>query len=80
MHPRIKIVIKRKHRVYRKFLDRGRRQEDWTLVKEARCEASVMVINAKDKCFGNLGRKLAGTNQGAKIYWATLNRLINKVQ
>ena len=74
----IKTAIKRKHRVYRKFLDRGRRQEDWALVKEARYEASKMIIDAKDKYFRNLGRKLADPNQGAKTYWATLNRLINK--
>ena len=74
----IKTSIKRKHRVYRKFLDRGRRQEDWALVKEARYEASKMIIDAKDKYFRNLGRKLADPNQGAKTYWATLNRLINK--
>ena len=74
----IKTAIKRKHRFYRKFLDRGRRQEDWALVKEARYEASKMIIDAKDEYFRNLGRKLADPNQGAKTYWATLNRLINK--
>ena len=74
----IKTAIKRKHRVYRNFLDRGRKQEDWALVKEARHEASKMIIEAKDKYFRNLGRKLADPNQGSKTYWATLNRLINK--
>ena len=78
MNHSIKTAIKGKHRVYRKFLDRGRRQEDWALVKEARYEALKMIIDAKDKYFCNLGRKLADPNQGAKTYWATLNRLINK--
>ena len=74
----IKTAIKRKHRVYRKFLDLGRRQEDWVFVKEAHYDASKKVLDAKDKYFRNLGRKLADPNQGAKAYWATLNRLINK--
>ena len=73
-----KTAIKRKHTVCRKFLDRSRRQEDCALVKAARYEASKIIIDTKDKYFRNLGRKLADPNQGAKTYWATLNRLINK--
>ena len=78
INPGMKTAIKRKHRVCRKFLDRDRRQENWALVKEARYEASKMVCDAKDKYFRHLGRKLADSDQGAKTYWATLNRLIDK--
>ena len=36
-----------------------------------------MIINAKEKYFLNLGRKLSDPNQGIKAYWTTLNRLLS---
>ncbi len=76
--PELKSAIKRKHRVYRKFVQRGRRQEDWNLVKETRNRTSKMIIHEKESYYLHLGRKLSDPNQGIKTYWATLNRLINK--
>ena len=76
--PELKSAIRRKHRVYRKFVQRGRRQEDWNQVKETRNETSKMIIRAKESYYLNLGRKLSDPNQGIKSYWTTLNRLINK--
>ena len=43
----LKTAIKRKHRVFKKFLDRGRRQEDWNLVKEVRNETSKVITRQK---------------------------------
>ena len=74
----LKTAIKRKHRVFKKFLDRGRRQEDWNLVKEVRNETSKMITDAKEKYYQKLGHKLSDPNQGAKAYWTVLNRLLNK--
>ena len=74
----LKTAIKRKHRVYRKYVRRGQRKEDWDQVKNIRNETSKMIINAKEKYFLNLGRKLSDPNQGIKAYWTTLNRLLNK--
>ena len=53
----LKTGIKRKHRVFKKFLDRGRKQEDWNLVKEVRNETSKMITNAKEKYHQKLGQK-----------------------
>ena len=76
--PEVKTAIKRKHRVYRKYVKRGQRKEDWNQVKDIRNETSKMIISAKEKHFLNLGRKLSDPNQGIKVYWKTLNRLLNK--
>ena len=74
----LKTAIKRKHRVFKKFLDRGRRQEDWNLVKEVRNETSKMITNAMKNYYQKLGHKLSDPNQDAKAYWTVLNRLLNK--
>ena len=59
-------------------MQRGQRKEDWNQVKDIRNGTSKMIINAKEKYFLNLGRKLSDPNQGIKAYWTTLNRLLNK--
>ena len=76
--PELKSAIRRRHRVYRKYVQRGQRKEDWNQVKDIRNETSKMIINAKEKYFLNLGRKLSDPNQGVKAYWTTLNRLLNE--
>ena len=36
-----------------------------------------MIVNAKNKYYQNLGRKLSDPNMGSKKYWSTLTRMIN---
>ena len=74
----LKSAIKRKHRVYRTFVQRGRRPEEWNLVKTIRNTTSRMILHAKESYYLKLGKKLSYPNQGTKAYWATLNRVINK--
>ena len=74
----IKTAIKRKQRVYKKFLLRGKRQEDLNLVKVAQYEASKMIQKAKEDYYLKIGHKLSDPGFGIKTYWSVLNRLINK--
>ena len=75
-----KSASKRKHRVYRKFVQRGRRPEEWNLVKTIQNRTSKIIIHAKESYYLKLGKKLSDPNQRTKAYWATLNRVItNKV-
>ena len=76
--PELKHIIKRKQRTYRKFVQRGRRDEDWERVKNVRNATSKQIKNTKEKYFSNLGKKLSNPNHGLKEYWSSLNRLINK--
>ena len=39
----IKRAIKRKHRVYKKFVHRGRKADDWSYVQEVRKSTSTLV-------------------------------------
>ena len=71
----VKNAIKRKHRVYKKFVQRGRRVEDWENVKEVRKSTSKLIANAKENYYQKLGRKLSDPNTGTKAFWSSLKRL-----
>ena len=74
----VKTAIRRKHRVYKKFLQRGKRHEDWNKVKEVRDETSKIILDAKDKYYLQLGRKLSNPSNGIKTYWTTLSKLMHR--
>ena len=74
----VKTAIKRKKRVYKNVLRRGRRQVDWELFKKVRNDTSRLVSDAKETYYSNLGRRLSDPTQGVKAYWAVLNKLVNK--
>ena len=71
-------AIKRKHRVYKKFVRHGRNQEDWTFVRNLQLENTKKIIEAKNKYFFKLGKKLSDPHIGVKSYWSILNKLIDK--
>ena len=70
----VKTAIRRKHRVYKKFLQRGRKQEDWIKVKDVRKETSKIILDAKEKYNPKLGRNLSYPSNGIKTYWTTLHK------
>ena len=78
MKQELKTAIKRKHRVYSKFVKRGRKVEEWNHVKNLQNETTRMIINAKNEYYLNLGRRLSNKLNGPKTYWSILNRLISK--
>ena len=76
--PELKSAIKRKHRVFRKYVIRGRNQEDWKTVKEIQAENSKKIFDAKNSYYLKLGKKLSDPRIGIKEYWSVLNRMIQK--
>ena len=76
--PEIKTAIKRKHRVYNKYVRRGRKPDEWEYVRVTRNETSKIITGAKETYFASLGRKLSNPKIGLKVYWSTLNKIINK--
>ena len=61
-------AIKRKYRVYRKYVKRGRKPEDWTRVKRVKNDTTRMITDAKNKYYSRLGEKLCDPNVGIKTY------------
>ena len=78
MTPSLKSAIKRKHRVYNKYVRRGRKPDDWEYVRAVRNQTSSKITQAKDKYFSSQGKKLSDPTHGIKSYWTTLNKIINK--
>ena len=76
--PEIKMAIKRKHRVYNKYVRRGRRPDEWDNVRLIRNDTSKMITTAEDNYFTSLGRKLSNPAIGIETYWSTLNKIVNK--
>ena len=74
----VKSAIKRKRRVFRKFMNSGRRREDWEIFKAVKNNTSRLVTDAKEMYYSNLGRKLSDPTNGLKTFWSTMNRLIDK--
>ena len=74
----LKSAIKRKHRVYNKYVRRGRKPDDWEYVRTVRNQTSSKITQAKDEYFPSLGKKLSDPTHGVKSYWTTLNKIINK--
>ncbi len=72
----VKRAIKRKHRVFRKFLRRGKKQQDWDYFKIVHNKTTKIIATAKETYFMNLGRKLSDYNQGQRIYWSLFKRLL----
>ena len=76
----VKKAIKRKHRVYRKYVKRGRKPDDWTRVKQIKTDTAKMITDAKNKYYTDLGKRLCDPSVGIKTYWRTLHKIINKKQ
>ena len=64
--------------MFREYVDRGRRPEDWAQVKEVRNSTSKMITDAKEKYHIKLGRKLTVNSQDVKTYWSVLKKLLIK--
>ena len=78
MTSQLKTAIKRKHRVYSKYVKRGCKAEEWGQVKTLRQNTSQMITSAKEKYFLKLGQKLSDPANGVKAYWSSLNKIINQ--
>ena len=67
--PEIKTAIKGKHRVYNKYVRRGRKPEEWEYIRLTRNETSKILTDAKETYFASLGHKLSNPTIGLKVYW-----------
>ena len=73
----IKTAIRRKHRIYNKYIKRRSKQEDWEQVKIVRNQTTHLIDDAKENYFKSLGKKLTDLNTGIKLA-KSINRLLNK--
>ena len=76
--PEVKTAIKRKHRVYKKYVARGRRDDELDYMKMIRNDNNHLISRAKESYFEKLGKKLCDPSIGIKSYWMTIKKILNK--
>ena len=72
MTSKLKTAIKRKHRVYNKYVNRGCKAQEWEYIKTLSQNTFQMITTAKEKYFLKLGQKLSDSANCVKAYWSTL--------
>ena len=70
----VKNAIRRKHRIYRKYVNNGRKPGEWGNVKLVRNETTRVIDQAKEGYFKSLGEKLCGPSKGIKLIGRPLIR------
>ena len=78
MTPEVKTAIKRKHRVHKKYVARGRRDDELNYIKMIRNDTTHLIDRAKESYFEKLGKKLCDASIGIKSYWMTIKKILNK--
>lgn len=76
--PRLKSLIKKCHKVYRKWAMRGRVLEHKAYVVNIRNKTNALIAKAKRSYHSTLARNLMDPNAGQKVFWAAFKRLVNK--
>ena len=66
MKSQLKTAIKRKHRVFNRYVKRGGKAEGWEHVKTLSQNTFQMITSAKEKYFLKLGQKLSNPANGVK--------------
>ena len=64
----LKSAFKCKHRVYNKYVKRGRKPDDWEYVRPIRNQTSSKITEAKHEYFSSFGKKLSDPTHGSKSY------------
>ena len=75
---RVKNAIHWKHKIYKKYVDNGRNPREWRIVKSVRNETTRVIEKAKEDYFRGLGEKLCDPSKGTKVYWETINKILNR--
>ena len=76
----IKIALRRKNRIYRKYISGGQKKEDETILIEVTESVSNLISTSKDSYFKKMGQKLNDPLTSPKAYWSILKRFLNKVK
>ena len=74
---KVKTAIKRSHRVYREWVNRGRNINDLNKVREIRSATAKLIKEAKLTYYSKLGLKLFDPKTGQKHFWTAYRKIIN---
>ena len=77
MTEKLKVKVKRKHKVYRDYLKNGKTEADYMHVHHAITEVSQLISESKDKYYNKLSMKLNNPKTSSKTYWSILKTFYN---
>ena len=66
--PEVKTIIKKNKRVFKKWIDNGRKPEDREMVTRVQYETNNAITYAKNKYYSDLGNKICDSNAGKKCF------------
>ena len=72
--PEIIAAIRWKHRIYKKYVSRGRKIDELANMKVVRNETTHLIDRAKEHYFQKLGKKFSDPLTGTRSYWTTLKK------
>ena len=78
--PTLKTATKRKTRVYRKWVKRGRSEHDHNEVRKVQNITNKLIREAKLFYFKKLGDKLSDPQTGPKHFWSAFKRITSKIK
>ena len=74
----VKTAIRRNSKVYRKWVNRGKKNLDHNKVREVQNATNKLIKEAKLAYYTNLGAKLSDTKIGQKHFWTAYKKIANK--
>ena len=76
--PAVKTAIRRNTRNYRKWVKRGRQENEHDKIREIQKLTNKTIREAKRSYYENLGAQLSDPATGQKIFWTSFRRMSNK--
>ena len=80
MNKEIKSALRRKNRLYKKYISGGKKQEDEVNLRQNTDFVSNLIATTKDYYFSNLGKRLNDPTTDPKTYWSILKHFLNKIK
>ena len=78
MSKEIKSSLRRKNRMYKKYVSRGMTDEDRLNFEEQHSRCETLITENRKRYQDDIVRKLADPLTSPKVYWATLNRFTGR--
>ena len=76
--PKLKTAIRRNARVYRKWVKRGRNEQEHDNVREVQNKTNKLIKQAKQAYYTKLGVELSDPKAGPKNFWTAFKNVVNK--
>ena len=80
MNENIKSALRKKNRIYRKYISGGRKPNDEIKLRETTDFISNLIETSRSSYFKNLSMRLNDPATSSKSYWSILKRFLNKVK